>query len=209
VAGYEGRDAPQLQAALDAAAREASLLTVPRDRIEVAAQRFPGVGDVVVSREFPRSLKVRIIPPRPAAAVVSRKGRSVLVDRDGASIGPAPRSHPHPRIVVAGTPPKPGRRLAAATMPALEFARELDPSVGERIRALRVAPNGRIEGRLKGSGLLIVGSGERPRARAAALAAVLNNLSLDDQAAATYIDITVPDRPAVGFAPYTSVSSQR
>jgi cell division septal protein FtsQ len=144
VAGYEGRDAPQLQAALDAAAREASLLTVPRDR-----------------------------------------------------------------IVVAGTPPKPGRRLAAATMPALEFARELDPSVGERIRALRVAPNGRIEGRLKGSGLLIVGSGERPRARAAALAAVLNNLSLDDQAAATYIDITVPDRPAVGFAPYTSVSSQR
>ena len=199
VDGYDGADKTQLEVALRNAAGEGNLFQLPRDEIKSAAGRFPEVGDVAVTRQWPRSLRITVIPARPVAALVSQKGQSKLVSAQGRVIGPAPAKHRLPRLFMAGPTPKAGSSVPKGVAPALAFVRELPPEVASRVRALRLAKNTRLEGRIAGSGLLIVGRPERPRARAAALTAVINNLSDEDQAAARYVDITVPERPAVGF----------
>jgi len=203
VDGYDGKDKPQLEAAIAAAADDGNLFVLPRDEIASAAARFPAVGDVALSRSWPRSLRVQIIPARPVAAVVSPKGRSVLVSSRGRIIGNAPKRHSLPRLRSESAPPKPGGRIPKKLQTSFAFAKELPPEVASRVRALHQVEGGRVEGRLTGLGDLIVGRPGRPKARAAALAAVLRDLSEgvgSQQDAAQYIDVSVPERPAVGFA---------
>lgn len=200
--GYDGKDRPQLEAAIRAAADDGNLFVLPRDEVASAVARFPGVGDVALSRDWPRSLRVRIVPARPVAVIVSLEGASVLVSSRGRVIGPAPTRHTLPRLRTEGAPPKPGARLPATLGGAFAFATELPPEIASRVRALRQVDGGRIEGTLTGLGDLIVGRPGRPRARAAALTAVLNDLSEgegSEQEAARYVNVTVPERPSVGF----------
>jgi cell division protein FtsQ len=210
VTGYDGTDLPQLEAAIREAAHDGNLLTLPREEVAGAAARFPAVGDVAISREWPRSLRVRVIPARPAAAIVSRKGPSVVVSSRGRVIGPAPKRHQLPRLLASGVPPKPGARLPKKLEEAFAFATELPPEIAGRVRALHQVNGRRIEGRLTGLGDLIVGPPGRPKARAVALTAVLNDLSEgenSEQDAALYVDVSVPERPAVGFPVAAGVDS--
>jgi cell division protein FtsQ len=200
--GYDGKDRPQLEAAIRAAAEDGNLFVLPRGEVASAAARFPAVGDVALSRDWPRSLRVQIIPARPVAAIVSREGGSVLVSSRGRVIGPAPKRHALPRLRTDASPPKPGAGLPKTLVGPFAFATELPPEIAGRVRALRQVDGGRIEGRLTGLGGLVVGRPGRPRARAAALTAVLNDLSEgegSEQEAAQYVDVSVPERPAVGF----------
>jgi hypothetical protein len=99
-------------------------------------------------------------------------------------------------------PPKPGARLPKKLETSFAFVKEVPPEIASRIRALRQVDGGLIQGELTGLGDLIVGRPGRPKARAAALTAVLRDLSDgegSEQAAARYIDVSVPERPAVGF----------
>jgi len=199
VDGYDGSDRAELELALTREADQGNLFQLPRDEIRSAATRFPAVGDIAVTRSWPRSLEIKVIPARPIAALVSNKGASVVVSSRGRVIGPAPKRHELPRLLVTGATPKPGSSIPKEAKPGFTFVRGLEPEIAARIRALHVSASRRLEGRLTGSGALIVGRPERPVARAAALASVLNNLSDEDQAAARYIDLSVPERPAVGF----------
>jgi hypothetical protein len=60
---------------------------------------------------------------------------------------------------------------------------------------------GEIVGKLVGGPRLVAGPPERLTAKAAALSAVVHYLSPEDQRAASYIDLSVPERPAVGGVP--------
>jgi hypothetical protein len=62
-------------------------------------------------------------------------------------------------------------------------------------------------GRLTGGPDLRLGSGERMAAKAAALALVLADLSVEDEQAAAYIDLSSPERPAAGIAVETATAT--
>jgi hypothetical protein len=64
---------------------------------------------------------------------------------------------------------------------------------------MRLGADGTWVGRLTGGPELRLGAGERMAAKAAALGLVLADLSADDEQSAAYIDLSSPERPAVGI----------
>jgi hypothetical protein len=100
---------------------------------------------------------------------------------------------------VTGSPPPVGESLPdAGTRAALAFVAAAGPKVGRRIRELRVDRSGSLAGRLTNGPELRLGAPERLAAKARALGLVLAALPTDEQQAASYIDLTVPENPAVG-----------
>jgi hypothetical protein len=63
---------------------------------------------------------------------------------------------------------------------------------------VRTGADGLLVGRLRGGPDLRLGTGERMAAKAAALGLVLRDIGPEDERAASYIDLTVPERPALG-----------
>ena len=141
------------------------------------------------------------------AAVASFGDQAVLVSARGPRARP-PRGHPRRRAGCASRwrRRRPARRSPTAPAPALALIASADPEVGSRIRALRLAADGTWTGRLTGGPDLRLGSGERMAAKAAALGLVLADLSAEDEQAAAYIDLSSPERPAVGTAVETDAA---
>jgi hypothetical protein len=73
----------------------------------------------------------------------------------------------------------------------------LEPQIAGRVRALR-EEGGALYARLAGGPELRLGLPEDLEAKARALDVVLGQLSAADERAASYIDLSVPTRPAAG-----------
>jgi hypothetical protein len=99
---------------------------------------------------------------------------------------------------LAEEPPPPGAMLPDGARAAVAFIAAAPPEVGARVRALTAGRDGALSGRLHRGPALRLGPPERLPAKAAALALVLGNLSRDEEQAAGYIDLTFPERPALG-----------
>lgn len=199
VRGYDRQDLPELRRAVEGAVADGTILAVPEAEVREATADFAWVGDVVVRRAWPRGLIVDVIPARPAAVAVPRTGRPMLVAPSGAVMGPAPTAAQLPRVMVAGPALEAGAELPGGSRVVFAFARAVEPDVAARLRSMRVE-RGEIVGKLAVGPRLMVGRPERLTAKAAALSAVVHYLSPEDQRAATYIDLSVPERPAVGGA---------
>ena len=201
ISGYEGPDKAALERALNAAAGGGSLLRPPVADLRTTAQTSAWVSDVIVSRDLPFGIVVEVIPARPVAVVTAPGGVSMLVSARGRLMGPSDGAGAQlPRIAApAGSPLVAGQEVPAGLTSAVTFTASLDSRLAGRVRALRLERN-RLTGRLGNSGpVLIIGSPERLAAKAAALATVVDaGLSDEDLGAATYIDLTLPERPAVG-----------
>jgi hypothetical protein len=200
VRGYDRQDLPELRAAVEGAVADGTILAVPQSEVRDATADFPWVGDVVVHRAWPRGLIVDVIPARPAAVAVPRTGRPMLVAPSGAVMGPAPKAARLPRLMVAGPALEAGADLPEGSRTVFAFTRAVDPDVAARLRSMRVE-RGEIVGKLVAGPQLMAGPPERLTAKAAALSAVVHYLSPEDQRAASYIDLSVPERPAAGGAP--------
>lgn len=197
VRGYERDDAAQLGAALETAASGGTAIRPPIADIRRAARRFPWVADVRVSRELPRGVVVRVIPSEPFAVVRSPGHPPMLVDVDGRVLDRAPSGSGLPVIRLTRVAPDPGERLPRASAAALTFLAAADADVAGRVRGLGVR-GGQLQAALVDGPKLRLGAPERLAAKAAALQVVLNQLGPDEERAATYIDLSVPERPAVG-----------
>lgn len=153
---------------------------------------------MIVSRDLPTGLVVEVVPARPVAVGVPRSGAPMLVSRDGRSMGPVPPGTTLGRIAVPvqGTLPL-GAALPRASRAPVAFLAALPEADAARVRGLSVR-HGLVIGRLTGGPQVRAGTPGNMTAKAASLSAVLAQVTDADQRSARYVDVSVPDHPALG-----------
>jgi cell division septal protein FtsQ len=197
VSGYDRDDRAELVSALTAAGEEGTIIAPSTGEVRLAAERFPWVESVAVARDWPRGLRVTVTEARPAA-VGAFEDQAVLISASGRVLGPKEGAPGLGWLRLAVAPPPAGAQLPEGSRAALTLIAAADPEVGARIRALRTDAYGLLVGRLRGGPDLRLGTGDRMAAKATALGLLLANIGPEDEQAATYIDLTIPERPALG-----------
>jgi len=155
---------------------------------------LPWVLRTDVVREWPGTVRIRVVE-RSATAVTQQEGAAwVLVDRVGRVLAPAP-SPPPGLVIVEGVPPAgaPGTRLAATAHDPLEVAAQLPPGLAPRVEKVTLGPSG-VELRLKPLGVVQIGDAtavaDKLRAAQTVLAAV-------DGRTVVNLDVRIPAAPVL------------
>jgi hypothetical protein len=171
------------------------------------AQKFPGVQTISVARAWPLGLTVTVIAADPFAVVAARGERSVVVSNRGLVMGPVPRHTIRASIVLSEPIPAFGKPLPAWAMQVIGFLEVIHPHTRPRIQGLAYT-QGELTGHFIKGPLLILGTLDRMADKAVAVNAVLARVSAKTLATKTYLDVTVPDRPALGMgAPPSATAS--
>jgi hypothetical protein len=198
LAGYTGPDATQLKSAITTAASQGgSLISPPVDNMTEVAERFPGVQTIHVSRDWPLGLNVRVVPANPEAIVRASGQAAVVVSVRGLVMGPVPRHMVRASIVLTDPIPGFGKPLPAWAIDVLGFLRVIHPGTRPRVQNLTLS-QGQLTGRLSKGPALILGTLDQLAEKAEAVNAVLAAITPAIERQATYLDVTVPDRPALG-----------
>jgi len=156
--------------------------------------RLPWVLRTDVVREWPATVRIRVVERR-ATAVTHQDGAAwVLVDRIGRVLAPV-TTPPANLVVVDGVPPAggPGTWLDARAHDPLEVAAELPPALVPRVATVTLGANG-VELRLKPQGVVLLGEGtaiaDKVRAAQTVLAAV-------DGRTVAIVDVRIPSTPVL------------
>ena len=193
VTGVTSSDADRVRAAITSAARSMTTLHVDREALDRAVAGYPVVRKLEVAPDFPHGLSVHVIEYEPAAIAVSDAGH-VPVAGDGTILRGVAVKGSLPTVAVEGAlgteflldRTARGAAAVAAGAPAVLRARIEDVqrrSADGYVAELRDGPE------------LIFGAATRLRAKWAAAARVLADL---EARGATYVDLRIPSRPAVG-----------
>jgi cell division protein FtsQ len=193
VTGLTSSDAARVRLALTREARTMTTLHVDQDALDRAVERFPVVRALEVSPDFPHGLRVHVIEYQPAAVAVSDSGR-VPVAGDGTILrGITAKGH-LPTIAVDGAVA--GDSLTDATARGAAAVAGFAPGLlRSRIEDVEKRSDDGYVAQLRDGPELLFGSATRLRAKWAAAARVLADL---EARGATYVDLRIPGRPAVG-----------
>jgi cell division protein FtsQ len=210
IAGVQGVDAGQIDAALQRAAHGMSTLSVNVAALRAAVAPFPVVRGLSVSTSFPHGLRIHVIEQLPVAAV-SVGGVHTAVAADGVVLGPELLASKHVQL--------PAITLPAGTSALADLgsgARGPEGRVGHienataraELSVLGAAPRVLLgwvskvfigpEGltvAMRGGLSIYFGDAIRPHAKWLSAARVLADPS---SAGATYVDVRAPERPAAG-----------
>ncbi len=203
VAGAPPTVAAQARAALRFAEGQ-SLLRLDGEDVVSALDGLPSVYRASYDRDFPHTLRIRIVPERPVA-VLRRGADSWIVSARGRVIGPVQRGDLRllPRIWLGAT----------ALVRVGEFLR--DPSGSLASRALSSFRGAGLGGRISfvkaESGRLVAGlrTGLELRfgppvdlaLKLAVVRSILPTLAAPTAGGPRYLDIAVPERPVAGTNP--------
>jgi cell division septal protein FtsQ len=172
-----------------------STLDVKTARLRAAVSSFAVVQEVHASASFPHTLHISVTEQPPVAALVAGSTRTAVA-ADGVVLGPALLSHALPTISISGPAPATGAHVRAgwslAALAVLGAAPKPLARVAERVyegsRGVTVSFH---------SGLLAYfGDASRARAKWRAFVLVLGD---ERAASASYVDLRVPERPALGY----------
>lgn len=196
VEGYTGPQAAAVQETAEIVAGTGSMVRVPVGDMRRALTRFPGITDVRVTRDWPRSITVDVTMGEPVAILAVQSGGRYLLSPTGQVMGTAAGVVGLPVIRVATAPPggvitNPGERAA------LRFIGWLPPQVAARLRNLRYG-GGRLFADMANALEVRIGAPTKLAAKAQALSAVLSQASPESLARAAYLDISNPTRPMLG-----------
>ena len=193
ISGLAGPDAGAIRGALTSAARSMTTLDVQRERLHTAVQPYPIVKDLAVTTSFPHTMRIRVTEQVPVAVVVAA-GQRTAVSADGTllhDVGAGASGLPAIPITVSpggthvqGSALSEVRLLAAAPASLLRRIQEAGRDAVGLTAQLRNGP--RIE----------FGTVSQLHAKWAAAAA---SLAAAVSEGASYIDVTVPRRPAAGI----------
>jgi POTRA domain-containing FtsQ-type protein len=198
VSGYDGPDRAAIEKTVDLIAGQATVVHPPVVKIREALARFPWVQDVHVSRDLPRGIRVDVVQAHPVAILVPASGRRMLLSSAGRVLGPAAGTTGLAQVRVATPSPPLGAQLRSVrTAAPLEILRGLRPAIADRVRGLRLS-GGVVTGRLAAGPEIRMGTPDRLDVKTRALSTVLDNLPDAEERRATYVDVSVPERPAVG-----------
>jgi cell division protein FtsQ len=194
VVGISSADRDEVSAALTQAARGMTTLHVREDELRAVVQPYPTVKSVSADPSLPNGLTIEVAERKPVG-VIDLNGRDLPVAGDGTLL--------------------PGISTSGLDLPALEA--DADPSATrlsegplEQSRLLGTAPDPirpliersfedeqGVEVELTDGIVLRFGDATQANAKWAAAARILAD---DELASLTYIDLSAPQRPAVGGA---------
>lgn len=207
VTGYRGPDAPQLESALTTAASHGgSLLSPPVATMTAIAQRFPGIETIHVSRQWPLGLKVAVVPASAFAIVQAPGETSVVVSERGLVMAPAPSKLVRPTIVLSQPIPAFAQPLPSWAMQMIGFLRLVNPGTRPKLQDITYQ-GGEVRAQMTKGPVLILGTLALLPEKAVALNTLLHAVPAAQMARATYLDLSVPDRPALGTGPVPAVGS--
>ncbi len=154
---------------------------------------LPWVLRTDVVREWPSTVRIRVVE-RTATAVTRQGGAAwVLVDRTGRVLAPA--VVPPPDLVVIDGPAAgaPGTSVAPPARDPLEVAAQLPPALAPRVATVTLGTNG-VELRLKPQGVVLVGD---TTGVADKLQAALTVLAAVDGRTVSNLDVRIPSTPVL------------
>jgi cell division protein FtsQ len=183
-----------IRATLTQAAEEMTTLNVDVDALEEAVASEPAVAGLRVDRELPHGLTLEVIERQPVATVEGPEGREVAVAEDG--------------ILLPDAAPAGSLTQLPATVPSvsgqLEDERGLEmlaavaaspPALARHIETVERDGEEGLMATLEAGPLVVLGDATRLDAKWAAAAAAIAD---GDAAAAGYVDVSLPERPAAG-----------
>ena len=193
VTGVSGPGSGSIRSNLKSLALDMTTLKVDRAALDEAVARYPVVKSLEVSTDFPHGMRIAVTE-REAVAVLAGSGVPVPVASDGVILRGQPTT---------GLPVVTARVPYGATRVPGGSAREQVLLLGAAPEHLRrrvsavVAGAGGYTIRIAGYPELRFGPAERIESKWAAASRILADPSV---AGATYVDLRVPERPAVGPA---------
>jgi cell division protein FtsQ len=201
VTGLTSEDAARVRAALTTAGQTMTTLHVDREALDRAVATFPVVRALQIRPDFPHGLRVHVIEYRPAAIAVSDSGR-VPVAGDGTILRGVSVEGRLPTLEVSGAlgtkflvdRAARGAAAVAGGAPAVLRSRIVDVQ--------RRSDEGYVA-QLRDGPELIFGAPTRLRAKWAAATRVLADL---EARGASYVDLRIPSRPAVGGLAATTLA---
>jgi len=194
VVGVTGSERERIVAELTRIGEQGTTLHVDRTAIERAAMRFPTVESVSVDPNFPHGLRIEI-NERPPRLVVSAGGEQVAVAADGTVLEGV--EAPEEGLPVLELDQLPAGALGGEALEqALVLGAAPEP-LRPLIEGVKRSDEYGVELTLRGGIEARFGVGDRVAEKWASLAAVLADPKLT---AAGYVDVRVPERPAVGGA---------
>jgi cell division protein FtsQ len=193
VTGLSTSDAERIRTALTGAGRTMTTLHVDHETLERAVAGFPAVRELEVSTDFPHGLEIHVVEHVPVAIAVSGGGR-VPVAGDGSILSGVPVEGRLPTLEVEGAVGV--ERLRDRTALASAAIAGAAPAA-LRGRIAEVEEDGDLGqvARLREGPEVIFGDTGRLRAKWAAASRVLADL---EASGASYVDVRIPGRPAVG-----------
>jgi cell division protein FtsQ len=192
VTGLTTKDAPRLRAALVSAAHNMTTLHVEQPDLERAIAAYPVVRELEVHPDFPHRLEIHVVEHRPAAVV-----DGLPVAGDGTLLRGLPVEGSLPTIEAAGS--LDGDRLTdPAALHAARVAGGAPGALRQRLERVELRAEDGIVAELRDGPELIFGDATRVRAKWIAATRVLAD---PESAGASYIDVTLPGRPAAGGLP--------
>ncbi len=197
VSDVSGPDAGAIVAALQHAARGTSTLDVDMAALRGAVSRFPQVRSLRVRAVFPHQLRIEVIEQLPVAVLVGPGGARAAAAADGAVLGSSLVASDLPTITV----PKLAAKVVhdSTALEALRVLGAAPPSLIGFVANVSDGPKG-IAASLRDGTVVYFGDAWRARAKWLAFARVLvaEGSVAEGSATATYIDVRLPERPAVG-----------
>ena len=192
VEGAAGADRGRIVAALTDAAEGMTTLHVQTDRLAVAVSDFPTVASVSADPSFPHGLAIQVTERQPAL-IATDGDHQVPVAPDGSLL---PGVHPSGRLPVLKLTslPSSGRLGGEALAQALVVGAAPAP-LRPLIASTSVTRDYGVVVTMRGGIAVRFGTEDRAAAKWAAAAAVLADPKLQSLA---YLDVRVPERPAVG-----------
>jgi cell division protein FtsQ len=193
VTGLTSSDAARIRTALTSAGRDMTTLHVDRAALDQVVAGYPVVRKLEIAPDFPHTLRVHVVEYEPAAIAVSDAG-DVPVAGDGTILKGVRFEGRLPTIDVDGALGSEtlldqtalGAAAVAGTAPAV---------LRKRIENIDHRSDDGYVAELRDGPELLLGSATRLRAKWAAAARVLADL---EARGATYVDLRIPGRPAVG-----------
>lgn len=164
------------------------------------AERLPWVAQVEVTREWPATVRVRVVKREPVAVVASGSSGLALVDNTGQVVAVATQAPAGTvRLEGVATPGPPGSRLPAAASLAVRVASIMEDRLGSRVEAIVADGAGTVDLRLRPAGDLPgarvrMGGADRVVEKLMAVQAVLDGVDVRTMAT---LDVRLPDNPVV------------
>lgn len=190
--GANSSDRPQIVAALTRAAHGMTTLHVQTDRLRSAVNGMPTVASVSADPSFPHGLTIQVTE-RPPALVAVDGDRQVPVAANGELLPGAKAAESLPRLQVDSLPAS--GRLSGEPLAQAVTIGAAPPPLRPLIDGVVVTSQYGVVVTMQGGIELRFGSGGNREAKWGAAAAVLADPGLT---ALTYVDVRVPQRPAVG-----------
>ena len=199
VRGYDRDDSAELVRALEGAAAGGTIVLPATAQMRRVAEANPWVESVSISRAWPRVLTVDVVQARPAAVVTSG-GQAAMVSASGRVLGPVTPGARLGTIGLGTALPEPGQSLNDDGRAVVSLLATLPPKLAARVQDLQIDRSGVVTAALVGGPALRLGRAERMEAKARALRLMLADVPPSELADAAYIDLSVPENPALGMA---------